>query len=72
MQAPPGKWVRVRFNGDSPNHTTLRDTWRAMGITIYERLPLGPADANGNPTLFWSADGATCGPAYLDLIGVVA
>lgn len=67
MQALPGKWVRVRFNGDSPNLPDLIKTWRAFGITIYERLPLGP---NGN--LCWSSDGATCGPAYLDLIGVIA
>ena len=67
MQALSGKWVRVRFNGDSPNLPDLIKTWRAFGITIYERLPLGP---NGN--LCWSSDGATCGPAYLDLIGVIA
>ena len=67
MQALPGKWVRVRFNGDSPNLPDLIKAWRAFGITIYERLPLGP-----NGVLCWSSDGATCGPAYLDLIGVIA
>ena len=67
MQALPGKWVRVRFNGDSPNLPDLIKTWRAFGITIYERLPLGLDGA-----LCWSSDGATCGPAYLDLIGVIA
>ena len=67
MQALPGKWVRVRFNGDSPNLPDLIKAWRAFGITIYERLPLGP---NGN--LCWSSDGSACGPTYLDLIGVIA
>ena len=67
MQALSGKWVRVRFNGDSPNLPDLIKAWRAFGITIYERLPIGP-----NGDLCWSSDGATCGPAYLDLIGVIA
>ena len=67
MTALPGKWVRVRFNGDSPNLPDLIKAWRAFGITIYERLPLGQ-----NGALCWSSDGATCGPAYLDLIGVIA
>ena len=67
MQALPGKWVRVRFNGDSPNLPDLIKAWRAFGITIYERLPLGP-----NEVLCWSSDGTTCGPAYLDLIGIIA
>ena len=67
MQALTGKWVRVRFNGDSPNLPDLIKAWRAFGITIYERLPLGP-----NNSLCWSADNSTCGPAYLDLIGVIA
>jgi len=67
MQALAGKWVRVRFNGDSPNLPDLIKAWRAFGITIYERLPLG---ANG--ALCWSSDGSTCGPSYLDLIGVIA
>ena len=67
MQALTGKWVRVRFNGDSPNLPDLIKAWRAFGITIYERLPIGP-----NGDLCWSSDGATCGPAYLDLIGVIA
>ena len=66
-QALSGKWVRVRFNGDSPNLPDLIKAWRAFGITIYERLPIGP-----NGALCWSSDGATCGPAYLDLIGVIA
>jgi len=67
MQALSGKWVRVRFNGDSPNLPDLIKAWRAFGITIYERLPLGQ-----NGVLCWSSDGTTCGPAYLDLIGVIA
>ena len=67
MQALSGKWVRVRFNGDSPNLPDLIKAWRAFGITIYERLPLGQ-----NGALCWSSDGSTCGPAYLDLIGVIA
>ena len=67
MQALSGKWVRVRFNGDSPNLPDLIKAWRAFGITIYERLPLGQ-----NGALCWSSDGTTCGPAYLDLIGVIA
>lgn len=72
MQALPGKWVRVRFNGDSPDFPNLAAAWRAFGITLYLRQALGPPDNNGNPTLCWSSDGATCGPAYLDLIGVIA
>lgn len=72
MQTLPGKWVRVRFNGDSPDFPNLAAAWRAFGITLYLRQALGPPDANGNPTLCWSSDGTTCGPAYLDLIGVIA
>ena len=72
MQTLPGKWVRVRFNGDSPDFPNLAAAWRAFGITLYLRQALGPPDANGNPTLCWSADNSTCGPAYLDLIGVIA
>ena len=72
MQALPGKWVRVRFNGEAPDFLNLAAAWRAFGLTLYLRQPLGPKDDNGNPTLCWSADGATCGPAYLDLIGVIA
>jgi len=72
MQALPGKWVRVRFNGEAPDFLNLAAAWRAFGLTLYLRVPLGPPDDNGNPTLCWSADGATCGPAYLDLIGVIA
>ena len=34
MQALSGKWVRVRFNGDSPNLPDLIKAWRAFGITI--------------------------------------
>lgn len=67
MQALAGKWVRVRFNGADPNLPDLIKTWRGFGITIYEHLPLGP-----NGALCWSSDGVTCGPAYLDLIGVIA
>ena len=72
MQALPGKWVRVRFNGEAPDFLNLAAAWRAFGLTLYLRVPLGPPDDNGNPTLCWSADGAICGPAYLDLIGVIA
>ena len=72
MQTLPGKWVRVRFNGDSPDFPNLAAAWRAFGITLYLRQALGPKDANGNPTLCWSSDSTTCGPAYLDLIGVIA
>ena len=72
MQALPGKWVRVRFNGEAPDFLNLAAAWRAFGLTLYLRQPLGPKDDNGNPTLCWSADNSTCGPAYLDLIGVIA
>ena len=64
--------LRVRFNGEAPDFLNLAAAWRAFGLTLYLRQPLGPKDDNGNPTLCWSSDGATCGPAYLDLIGVIA
>lgn len=72
MQALPGKWVRVRFNGEAPDFPSLVAAWKAFGITLYLQLPLGPPGENGNPTLCWSSDNAVCGPAYLDLIGVIA
>lgn len=72
----PGRWARLRHNADPTallaKIAAARSAAAALGILIYQRLPLGPNDANGNPTLCWSADGATCGPAYLDLIGVIA
>lgn len=72
MTVLPGKWVRVRFNGVSPDFAKLVAAWTAFGIVLYQRLPIGPKDDNGNPTLCWSSDGTTCGPAYLDGIGVIA
>jgi len=72
MQTLAGKWVRVRFNGEAPDFPNLAAAWRAFGLILYLRQALGPPDGNGNPTLCWSSDGATCGPAYLDLIGVIA
>lgn len=65
MQTLPGVWVRVRFNGEASNLPTLIETWRKLGITIYLRTKIGGVEC-------WSADGATCGPDYLDLIGVIA
>lgn len=65
MTVLPGVWVRVRFNGEASNLPTLIETWRKLGITIYLRTKIGGVEC-------WSADGATCGPDYLDLIGVIA
>lgn len=72
----PGLWARLRHNAD-PTSLAAKiaqsaTAAAALGILIYRRLPLGPKDNNGNPTLCWSADSLTCGPAYLDLIGVIA
>lgn len=67
----PGLWARLRHNADpqrlQDKITASRTAAQALGILIYQRLPLGPDGA-----LCWSADGSTCGPAYLDLIGVIA
>lgn len=72
LKALPGKWVRVRFNGESPDFANLSAAWTAFGITLYFQLPVGPKDPNGNPTFCWTSDGIVCGPAYLDLIGVIS
>ena len=66
MAALPGVWVRVRFNGLAPDLPTLIATWKSMGITIYQNLPLGPSVA-----LCWSSDGSACGPSYIGDIGVI-
>ena len=67
----PGLWARLRHNADPQRLvdkiTASKTAANALGIKIYRRLPLGP-----NGTLCWSADNSTCGPAYLDLIGVIA
>lgn len=72
----PGLWARLRHNADPASLAAKiaqsATAAAALGILIYRRLPLGPKDSNGNPTLCWSADNSTCGPAYLDLIGVIA
>lgn len=72
----PNLWARLRHNADpqrlADKIAQSASAAAARGILIYRRLPLGPPDGNGNPTLCWSADGSTCGPAYLDLIGVIA
>ena len=72
----PGLWARLRHNAD-PTTLAAKIVQSAaaaatLGILVYRRLPLGPKDGNGNPALCWSSDGATCGPAYLDGIGVIA
>lgn len=67
----PGLWARLRHNADpaslAAKITQSATAAAALGIKIYRRLPLGP-----NNDLCWSADNLTCGPAYLDLIGVIA
>ena len=72
----PGLWARLRHNADPASLAAKiaqsATAAAALGILIYRRLPLGPKDIAGNPTLCWSADNLTCGPAYLDLIGVIA
>jgi len=72
----PGLWARLRHNADpaslSAKIAQSATAAAALGILIYRRLPIGPKDTAGNPTLCWSADNLTCGPAYLDLIGVIA
>lgn len=72
----PGLWARLRHNAD-PTLLAAKIAQAAaqaaqLGILIYRRLPIGPNDANGNPTLVWSSDGSTAGPAYLDNVGVIA
>jgi hypothetical protein len=72
----PGLWARLRHNADPASLAAKiaqsATAAAALGILIYRRLPLGPKDIAGNPTLCWSADNSTCGPSYLDLIGVIA
>jgi len=72
----PGLWARLRHNADPASLAAKiaqsATAAAAIGILIYRRLPLGPKDIAGNPTLCWSADNSICGPAYLDLIGVIA
>ena len=67
----PGLWARLRHNADPQRIidkiTASKSAADALGIKIYRRLPLGP-----DGSLCWSADALTCGPAYLDLIGVIA
>ena len=67
----PGLWARLRHNADPQRIidkiTASKSAADALGIKIYRRLPLGP-----DGSLCWSADNSTCGPAYLDLIGVIA
>ena len=67
----PGLWARLRHNADPASLNAkiaqAATAAAALGILIYRRLPIGP-----NGALCWSSDGATCGPAYLDLIGVIA
>lgn len=72
----PGYWARLRHNAGPAalQAKIVQASAQAaqLGILIYRRLPIGPNDANGNPTLVWSADGSTAGPAYLDNVGVIA
>jgi len=67
----PGLWARLRHNADPQRLidkiTAAKSAADSLGIKIYRQLPVGP-----NGTLCWSADNSTCGPAYLDLIGVIA
>lgn len=67
----PGLWARLRHNADpqrlADKIAQSKSAADALGIKIYRQLPLGR-----NGTLCWSADNSTCGPAYLDLIGVIA
>lgn len=71
----PGLWARLRHNADSTllaaKIAQAQSQAQTLGILIYRRLLLGPKDSNGNLTLCWSTDSATCGPTYLDLIGVI-
>lgn len=67
----PGLWARLRHNADptalAARIAASKAAAASLGILIYQRLPLGDQGA-----LCWSADGATCGPAYLDGIAVIA
>ena len=65
MAPLPGVWARVRFNGEVPTLSQMISVWRANGVTVYERV-------TANNETYWSADGVTKGPAYLDNIGVIA
>lgn len=66
----PGLWARLRHNADptalQAKIAAAKSSAQALGISIYQRLPLGV-----NNALCWSADGLTCGMAYLDTIGVI-
>lgn len=67
----PGLWARLRHNADPQRLidkiTASKSAADSLGIKIYRQLPVGP-----NGTICWSADNLTCGPAYLDLVGVIA
>ena len=62
----PNMWVRVRFNGDVPNFSTLIAAWQAAGITIYQLVT--PSDGS---TPFWSSDGTTPAPSWVAGVGVI-
>ena len=73
----PGLWMRVRHNGDpalleAQVTAAVMQEAAAAGIAVYTERPIGPKDANGNPTLAWTADGVTIAPAFVSGVGVIA
>ena len=66
----PGLWARLRHNADPTSLqakiSASASAAASLGILIYRQLPLGP-----NSSLCWSSDSTTCGPPYLDSIGVI-
>ena len=63
-----GVWGRLVHNGDPSYIPALPSN---SGVTLYTLQPIGPNDANGNPTLEWTSDGVTLAPAYVATTGQV-
>ena len=63
-----GVWGRLAHNGDPSYIPALPSN---SGVTLYTQQPIGPNDANGNPTLEWTSDGVTTAPAYVGNVGLV-
>jgi len=63
-----GVWGRLIHNGDPSYIPALPSN---SGVTLYTLQPIGPNDANGNPTLEWTSDGVTVAPAHVATTGQV-
>ena len=67
MASLPGKWARLRHNGD-PAILNAQMT----PATIAAAAQLGISIYQNSPTLgCWTADGATCAPDYIGTIALI-